>query len=294
MKKLDLYIPDENFVKFLQQKEIEKRGFTRIPNFSYSSERKQKFLCGIVAQLNNHDYYVPISSYKTQQENNILIFFQRREPVIGSLRFNYMFPIPKECVKRLIINDIEDEKYRRLVFSEYQFIQKNTEKIIDKAQATYRQIKNKEDIKLMENSCDFEYLESILDGINYVENEENFDSLEEIEELNEISDLENDEDNDTFSDCTITPASFLTGGWNWREYEDGSGRLELEDKKSYFNYDLLPYNSVGGIEYRRPEDDKWDVYYGDFQSFKEFAEDCIKSKYLELETNSFQEEDFQL
>ena len=41
--------------------------------------------------------------------------------VKGSLRFNYMVPVPDECIEKLVIKDVEDEKYRLLLNKEYQF-----------------------------------------------------------------------------------------------------------------------------------------------------------------------------
>ncbi len=35
--------------------------------------------------------------------------------VKGSLRFNYMIPVPDECFEKLVIKDVVDEKYRLFV-----------------------------------------------------------------------------------------------------------------------------------------------------------------------------------
>lgn len=45
--KLDFYNVDKKYIAFMQAAEIQKRGFTRIPNMDYEG-RKQKFLCGII------------------------------------------------------------------------------------------------------------------------------------------------------------------------------------------------------------------------------------------------------
>lgn len=49
---LDFYYVDSNYVQFLQQAEIEKRGFSRVPNVDYGPSHKPKFLCGIVFEVN--------------------------------------------------------------------------------------------------------------------------------------------------------------------------------------------------------------------------------------------------
>ena len=33
-------------------------------DLEYGENRKPKFLCGVVLQVNNVDYYVPVTSYK--------------------------------------------------------------------------------------------------------------------------------------------------------------------------------------------------------------------------------------
>lgn len=75
MDKLDFYDVSDEYIDYLQSAEIAERGFTRVPNIKYNGERK--FLCGIVFKINNFNYYVPATSYKTQQSENILIVFPK-------------------------------------------------------------------------------------------------------------------------------------------------------------------------------------------------------------------------
>ena len=75
-----------------------------------------------------------VSSFDKKQEANILICILGDEKEIkGSLRFNYMIPVPEECIERLVIKDVEDEKYRLLLNKEYQFCMDNAERIQKKA-----------------------------------------------------------------------------------------------------------------------------------------------------------------
>ena len=54
--------------------------------------------------------YVSVSSFDKKQEANILIRIPEDEKEIkGALRFNYMIPVPEECIERLVIKDVEDE-----------------------------------------------------------------------------------------------------------------------------------------------------------------------------------------
>ena len=65
------YDVDTDYVKYLKATEIAKRGFTRVPDIEYKNERKM--VCGVVLEINGFKYYVPVSSYKKKQKNNLLI-----------------------------------------------------------------------------------------------------------------------------------------------------------------------------------------------------------------------------
>jgi protein AbiQ len=159
MKKLDLYDVSKEYVSFLQKAEIEIRGFTRVPNMEYPN-REQKFLCGTVMNVNGIDYYVSATSYKKQQSENILIIFKHdRDPIKGSLRFNYMFPIPKEMVTRRIIQNEPNTSRRLFLSKQLDFFNDNVTEILNKAAKTYNKVIRKFSPYLCNNSCDFKLLE---------------------------------------------------------------------------------------------------------------------------------------
>lgn len=105
---MDFYRIDEKYNRFLQKYEKEKRGITKVPNIRYTD--RNKFAFGAVMQVNGMNYYVSVSSFDKKQEANILIRVPGDEKEVkGSLRFNYMVPVPEECLEKLVIKDIEDE-----------------------------------------------------------------------------------------------------------------------------------------------------------------------------------------
>ena len=82
-----------------------KRGITKVPNIRYAD--RNKFAFGAVLQVHGINYYVSVSSFDKKQEANILIRIPGdNKEVKGSLRFNYMIPVPNECIERLVIKDI--------------------------------------------------------------------------------------------------------------------------------------------------------------------------------------------
>jgi len=158
MDKLNFYTADLKYVQYLQNAEQKNRGFSRVPNMAYSDKYKQKFLCGIVLQVNGIDYYVPVTSYKQQKPDNFLIKADNGQ-IVSSLRFNYMFPIPKELVEVRIISNEPDRAYRALLAQELRCCIKNQTIIQNLAERTYKRVLLGKDIGLVVNSCDYKLLE---------------------------------------------------------------------------------------------------------------------------------------
>ena len=157
---LDLFIVDNNYIKYLQSEEIKIRGFTRVPNMAYP-DGKQKLVCGIVLNINEFKYYVGLTSYKIQKSENILIVTSDKiNPIKGSLRFNYMFPVPDNCLIKKQIYKETDYYYKNLLIKEYKFIKSKHQEILNKAKNIYDQITLKTaSHNLLNNSCDFKILE---------------------------------------------------------------------------------------------------------------------------------------
>jgi protein AbiQ len=155
---MDFYRINVAYNKFLQQYETEKRGVTKVPNITYAD--RNKFAFGAVMQVNGINYYVSISSFDKKQEANILIRVPGDEKEVkGSLRFNYMLPVPDECIEKLVIKDIKDEKYRSLLNKEYRFCMDNADRIQKKADKIYEMVTTNRKQVLTDNSCAFHILE---------------------------------------------------------------------------------------------------------------------------------------
>lgn len=159
MDKLKFYIVPNSYVDYLQKAEIQKRGFSRVPNLDYGENRKQKFVCGIVLNINNINYFAPITSYKDKKPDNFLILNSNGDKVVSSLRFNYMFPVPMEILTLYSFKTISDAKYRTLVQQEYRYCVDNQEDIRKSAYRTYKRVLLGKDKGLVHNSCDFLLLE---------------------------------------------------------------------------------------------------------------------------------------
>ena len=79
-----------------------------------------------------------------------------------------MIPVPDKCIEKLILKEVEDEKYRVLLNKEYRFCMNNAEKIQKKANKIYEmEITNRKQI-LTDKSCAFHILEACCR--EYIEN----------------------------------------------------------------------------------------------------------------------------
>lgn len=155
---MEFYRIDEEYNQFLQRYEKEKRGVSKVPNIRYKD--RNKFAFGAVMEVNGINYYVSVSSFSKKQEANILIRVPGDEKEVkGSLRFNYMVPVPDECIEKLIIKDVQDEKYRMLLNKEYRFCVNNAQRIQKKANKIYEMVTENRKQILTDNSCDFRILE---------------------------------------------------------------------------------------------------------------------------------------
>ena len=159
MDKLNFYDVDNEYIQYLKNIEIKTRGFTCVPDIIYLNEKK--FLCGVVLEINNFKYYVPVTSYKKKQSENVLIEFpkDKTDKIKGSLRFNFMFPVPDNMIKPRIIKSEIDEKRRIFLYEQLKFCNKNYDIIIRQAKRTYTIITKKLNLNLLKNSCDFKLLE---------------------------------------------------------------------------------------------------------------------------------------
>ena len=158
--KLDFYYVDSKYIDFLKDKEKNKRGFTCIPNTEYDSGNT-KFFYGAVPEVNNVNYFVPVSSKCHYKQDDMLIKGKdKMNPYLGTLRFRYMIPVPQACLKILIRDDLSSPVQKERVRKELAFCRTNRDKIFKQAEKTYKRVVNQVEEGLVRNSCDFKFLEA--------------------------------------------------------------------------------------------------------------------------------------
>ena len=156
--KIAFYYVDEKYIQYLKNVEIAERGFTCVPNMEYHNN--DKFVYGVVMSINDVNYYVPFSHYDKQQEDNILIKvdYHKKIKVAGSLRFNYMFPVPQICLIPVNFSDFNEDR-KILLRKEYKSCLSSLSRIQKRAIKTYQRVINASSEELVRNSCMFLKLE---------------------------------------------------------------------------------------------------------------------------------------
>jgi len=153
-KQLDFYQVDVNYIIYLSKSD------SRVPKVDYSVlGAYEKFLCGIVLSIHGHDYFAPISSFKTPQRTNIIIKDVNGKDV-SSIRFSFMIPVPPGAVSIKRIADEPSSKYRILLDMELQYCRKNAKAIYSRARFVYDSVTVKKDPLMLKNCCDFKRLEA--------------------------------------------------------------------------------------------------------------------------------------
>jgi protein AbiQ len=115
------YDIDKEYVKFL--KTIDKQ----VPNIEYDSNNK--FVCGVVLNVDGIKYYAPISHNKQKQQTSLQIF--DKEKVISTIRFSFMIPAFDAVLTAKDFGEIAktDPKYASLLQAEYSYCSSHIEQI---------------------------------------------------------------------------------------------------------------------------------------------------------------------
>ena len=117
---LKFYDVDKDYVAFLKEHE------SKVPNISYTAH--DKFICGVVLEIDGRKYYAPISSFSKPQRTNILLKNSVGR-VTSSIRLSFMFPVPDDKIAPKDFS-LEESPYRRLLMDEYKYCNDHEAKIV--------------------------------------------------------------------------------------------------------------------------------------------------------------------
>lgn len=173
---MKLYAISDEYIKYLRN--FDKRVYDNKENNRIMT---RKYL-GVVLEINNFNYYIPMSSpkksdYKDNKIRKSIIPIIRivsneeidGNPVLkGTLRISNMIPVPES---ELILYEPKLEKnknYKILIEKELEFIGKNENMIKKYAQIIYNQKINNYEVSYIKNVVEFKLLEEKC--LNYIKN----------------------------------------------------------------------------------------------------------------------------
>ena len=166
-EKLQLYSMDMKYVRDLHNAD------DRVQSVSPQIHKSNRPFVGIVVVFESHMYCIPLDHpkekhYKIKNDVDFTRIFDG-DRIIGVLNFNNMIPVDETVVKKLDVKvsnkDNDSEKAdKKLCAKELDWIQKNQEAIVKKANKLYRMITTAEANDLLRRRCvDFKKLESVLE-----------------------------------------------------------------------------------------------------------------------------------
>lgn len=149
----NFYIIDNDYLQYLRQFD------DKVPLNEY--ENNQKFFFGLLININEFKYFVPVSHFNRRQKTNMVIYDRYQNP-ISSLRFCFMIPIVPSKAGQLISRiDLtnKDIRYINLVDYEENYCLLHLNEINTKATFVYNKVVNQRNAFYINNCCNFSRLE---------------------------------------------------------------------------------------------------------------------------------------
>lgn len=169
-EKLYLYSMDMKYVRDLHKAD------DRVQSISPQIHKNNRPFVGIVVVCDKNMYCIPLDhpkeKHKTMKNDVDFTRIFDGERLIGILNFNNMIPVNERVITKLNLkisnNDTASEKaYKILCVKELDWIQKNQDAIVKKANKLYRMITTDQANNLLRRRCvDFIKLEKILNKWN--------------------------------------------------------------------------------------------------------------------------------
>ncbi|MEO3479893.1 type III toxin-antitoxin system ToxN/AbiQ family toxin [Phaeobacter sp. CAU 1743] len=120
---------------------------------------------GIVLDVSGHKFLAPLTSYKPKHDriksSNVTVFklHERGNPnnKLGMISLNNMIPVPDTEITLLDMAS-QSERYRRMLYKQYEFIKENAVEIKDRAAKLHYQVTALRTPFYVRLSCDFTIL----------------------------------------------------------------------------------------------------------------------------------------
>ena len=126
------------------------------------NEKENRPFVGVVLCVNGKNFFAPLTSPKPKHISmrDMQDFLKIDHGNLGGINLNNMIPIPKRYLSKIDIEQIQDIKYKIMLKSQIDWINKNALRINNRARNLYYLvIQNKANKKLIDRCCDFKLLE---------------------------------------------------------------------------------------------------------------------------------------
>ena len=134
-----------------------------------SDNKQNRPYIGVLFTVEGKEYIAPLGSPKPKHltmKNNI-DFIKIDNGKLGVINLNNMIPVNFNVIKKIPIDEIQNQKYRTLLDNQHNWIKSNQDMIKHKANTLYQKVVNdKIKISIKNRCCDFKSLERCLDNWN--------------------------------------------------------------------------------------------------------------------------------
>lgn len=153
---ISFYDIDPAYVTWLKQMD------NQVPNITYHGNNK--FLCGVVLNVNGVEYYAPISSNKKVYRTSLAIIDESSSTnkILSTIRFCFMIPAQQSVLTIKNFTQIKQisPNYAALLTKERNYCTKHENIINQKAQQVYK-IGTNPNHRFYYTCCNFKKLESV-------------------------------------------------------------------------------------------------------------------------------------
>ncbi len=155
MNNLKFYQISANYINFLS---------FYAPHLFHNRNSSQKYdrkYIGIILNINNMDYFAPLSSFKIKHNKmkEKLDFIKIKNYAVINL--NCMFPVPATEYKYVDFSQEKDISYQKLLLAEYRYVKSIQNKIKTNAKSLYKLKTKGSETPLTKRCNDFLLLEKM-------------------------------------------------------------------------------------------------------------------------------------
>ncbi|RJP65768.1 MAG: type III toxin-antitoxin system ToxN/AbiQ family toxin [Comamonadaceae bacterium] len=149
------YTVSDEYITYLQ-------GFDgKVPSNGGINYKGSKVYIGVVLEIGSHKFLAPLTSYKSTQEKiqssscTAFKLHERTNPgnKLGMISLNYLIPVLDSEIAELDMG-AQNERYKKLLHLQYEFIKANREEIIERAAKLYEHVVVKRSPFFVRVSCD--------------------------------------------------------------------------------------------------------------------------------------------